>query len=107
MSWAANGDASWLYFGNYYYNDGQTKQPLKWRVLDSSSPSDNATEDSFLLMTDQIVDRVLYNENINTYQVRWPDSNLRKWLNSEQYSGSYTEGGFLNNAFDEGGTERG
>ena len=101
MSWAANGDASWLYFGNYYYNDGQTKQPLKWRVLDSSSPSDNATEDSFLLMTDQIVDRVLYNENINTYQVRWPDSNLRKWLNSEQYSGSYTEGGFLNNAFDE------
>lgn len=101
MSWAANGDASWLYFGNYYYNDGQTKQPLKWRVLDSSSPSDNATEDGFLLMTDEIVDHVLYNENINTYQVRWPDSNLRKWLNSEQYSGSYTEGGFLNNAFDE------
>ncbi len=107
QGWANNGDASYFYFGNYFQSNSQTKEPLKWRVLNKASSSTKGAADSFMLMTDQIIDYVLFNENVNTYAVEWKDSNLRTWLNSGQYEDPnpqtgklpYTSGGFFKTAF--------
>ena len=110
QEWAGGGNGTWLYFGNYYYEETTSenagKQPLKWRVLDTASASnqESGTADSFLLMTDQIIDHVLYTEQINVFETRWAESNLRQWLNSGNWTGGYTSGGFLNTAF--GATEK-
>lgn len=76
-----------VYFGSYPQSDvtGQTKEPIKWRILDI-----NGT-DAFLV-ADQNLDVYRYNETWD--DVTWETCTLRSWLNG--YGSSEN---FINRAF--------
>ena len=93
---------SYLRFGSYMQGEGNEKTDLRWRVLDCMSDSNHDGQaDSYLLLSDQILDCIKFNENLRGEESRneWRDSNLKKWLNSESFDGEYTAGGFLQTAF--------
>lgn len=101
-TWANGGNGSYVYFGRYFIDSAEQKDPLRWRLLDKESASGNAASDSFLLQTAYIVDQVLWKEQINHFDEKWNESNLRKWMRSESFDqqyDSYTAGGFWNTAF--------
>lgn len=103
---------SYVYFGNYLQEDTNLDRTvdeydeelaIKWRVLSTENDSTGGNNpDSLLLMSDRVLDRVLFYEE-NTGETSWEGSNIRKWLNSETYEQTagytYTPGGFLNTAF--------
>ena len=64
--------ASYVWFGNYMQSSADTKEPVKWRVLQ------NADKKLFLL-SDQNLDRKQY--NVSNTSVTWEDSTIRSWLN--------------------------
>lgn len=101
----ADKNAAWsgeyLYFGEYYQGNATDKEPIKWKVLDNGKKNGLSSENGcMLLLSDQIVDCVQFNENTSDGNT-WKDSNLLKWLNSDGFSGGYTSGGFLETAFQE------
>ena len=61
-----------VWFGGYMQSSADTKEPVKWRVLQ------NADKQLFLL-SDQNLDCKKYNES-NT-DVTWETSSIRTWLN--------------------------
>ena len=81
------GNVTWdcVYFGNYVQTDmeGNSKDPIKWRVLSVDG------NDAFLL-ADSILDMKPYNVSENG-NITWETCTLRKWLNGE----------FLETAFNE------
>lgn len=79
------GQASNVYFGNYYQSDvsGQTKDPIKWRVL-SNNENNNG---SLFLLADQNLDVQRWHTVYAS--TTWANSYMRGWLN----------GTFWNNAF--------
>lgn len=88
----------YLYFGEYYQTNNTEKEPIKWKVLDNGKKNGLSSENGgMLLLSDQIVDCVKFNEN-DFDGNEWKDSNLLKWLNSTD---PYTSGGFLETAFQE------
>lgn len=102
---------SYVYLGKYWQDsdtnvDGKVdtsdeKSAIKWRVLSTENDSNGDNNgDSLLLMSDKVLDRVLFSEDGET---SWEGSNIREWLNSREYQDnprySYTPGGFLNTAF--------
>ena len=89
----ANGIGDYLYFGSYYQQEKQQKTAVKWRLLD-------AADGNLLLLSDRVLDRVRFHET--RQNVSWADSNIRKWLNSDEsgWEGdSYAAEGFLDTAF--------
>lgn len=99
-------NGSYLRFGSYMQGGSNEKTDVRWRVLDcmSDSMSSSAStqkEGSYLLLSDQILDCVKFNENQekNAGKNEWGTSNIKKWLNSETFDGGYTSGGFLQTAF--------
>lgn len=82
-----DGVSTWdcVWFGNYYQEDmnGKKKDPIKWRVLSVKG------QDAFL-MSDQILDYQPY--NIDSYDLSWADSDIRKWLNKTFIKVAFTEG---------------
>lgn len=101
----ASKNAAWsgeyLYFGEYYQGNATDKEPIKWKVLDNGKKNSLSSENGcMLLLSDQVVDCVQFNEN-SVEGNEWKDSNLLKWLNSDGFSGFYTSGGFLKTAFQE------
>ena len=96
------GQADNIYFGNYAQTDstGNTKEPVKWRVLE------NANGQLFLL-SDQNLDVFQY--HVDYESVTWATSTMRSWLNgygAAQNTGSdngidYTDDNFIDTAFSE------
>lgn len=86
-----------VYFGSYPQSDatGQTKEPIKWRIL-----SINGTE--AFLVADQNLDVYPYNEEWT--DVTWETSTIRSWLNgygsgANAYGKDYSSDNFINKAF--------
>ena len=95
----SNGVTTWdcVYFGNYYQSDatGNTKDPIKWRVL-------SVDGDDAFLMADQNLDAKPYNTSDTS--VTWETCTLRSWLNgygaSDNVEGTdYSSDNFLDTAF--------
>jgi len=72
-----------IYFGNYPQSDstGETKEPVKWRVL-------SVEDDTALLLADMNLDCQQFYTSADG-EITWEDSTLRTWLNTD----------FLNAAF--------
>lgn len=95
----SNGVTTWdcVYFGNYYQSDatGNTKDPIKWRVL-------SVDGDDAFLMADQNLDAKPYNTSY--VDVTWETCTLRSWLNGYGASANveetdYSSDNFLDTAF--------
>ena len=78
----ADGKVTWdcVYFGNYPQSDitGETKEPIKWRVLAVDG------DDAFLMS----------NQSLDMYEndtLDWKNSKTRTWLNSEFLTTAFTE----------------
>ncbi|MCI8668677.1 MAG: LPXTG cell wall anchor domain-containing protein [Lachnospiraceae bacterium] len=86
----AGGQGSSIYYGNYYQSDanGQTKDPVKWRVLSNA-------DGKLFLLADQNLDRQIYHES--DISITWENCTLRKWLNGSYQSPS--DSGFYDAAF--------
>ena len=89
-----------VYFGNYPQSDvtGNTKEPIKWRVLCVDG------DDAFLV-ADAMLDIQSYND---TYMnnITWKDCTMRSWLNgygssSNSCKKDYTSNNFIDRAFTE------
>lgn len=112
-SWGQETDAdgnvtksgSYVYYGSYQQSSdgdgGYLTEPLKWRVLDADSQDFSTEDHTMFLMSDKVLDWVNFNENKDDGEQIYSICNLRKWLNSESFSGPYLDGGFLDNAFRE------
>ena len=79
-----DGGTTWdcIWFGNYWQSDGETKEPIKWRVLSVDG------DDAFLL-ADKNLDCQPY--NIEYKSVTWETCTLRTWLNSTFYQNAFSE----------------
>ena len=90
----SNGVTTWdcVYFGNYYQSDatGNTKDPIKWRVLSVDG------DDAFLL-ADQNLDAKPYNTSDTS--VTWETCTLRSWLNGYGASANVEETDYSSNNF--------
>lgn len=91
--------ASNVYFGNYYQSDasGQTKDPIKWRVLSNA-------DGKLFLLSDQNLDVFEYHKEYEA--VTWETSTMRSWLNglannkgNGENAIDYTNDNFLDTAF--------
>lgn len=112
-STSAAWSGDYIYFGNYYQDQSSTaaKQPIKWRVLDTTGVNGYSSKDGcILLFSDLCLDQVAFAESDDTTE--WKESNIARWLNSapttiyksssehaNNVERSYTAGGFLNSAF--------
>lgn len=90
-----------VYFGNYYFENNSTTQPVSWIVLEE-------TKDSVLLLTKNIIEAMAYDDpsmddfpirirerlanKMSTDGVFWSECTLRNWLNND----------FIKTAFDKG-----
>lgn len=74
-------DCVWL--GSYPQSDenGETKEPIKWRVLDVNG------NDAFLL-ADQILDNQIYHNGDEGGT--WENCTFRSWLNNEFYDAAFS-----------------
>lgn len=95
-----NGVTTWdcIYFGNYYQQNGTTKEAIKWRVLSVDS-NNNA-----FLLADRNLDCQKYNASKKA--VSWKDCTLRSWMNgygkdSNADKKDYKNNNFLQNAFNQ------
>lgn len=97
----SNGVVTWdcVYFGNYPQSDatGQTKEPIKWRVLSVDG------NDAFLV-ADQNLDVQRYNNIPST--VTWESCTMRSWLNGYDSTKNscgvdYSNDSFIDTAFSE------
>lgn len=70
-----------IWFGEYYNKTSDTKEKIKWRVLDVKG-------NTAYIISDQVLDYKAFDESGKTTYV---DSDIRAWLNNE----------FKNNAFSE------
>ncbi|MDD5948738.1 MAG: DUF6273 domain-containing protein, partial [Lachnospiraceae bacterium] len=95
----SNGVVTWdcVYFGNYPQSDatGQTKEPIKWRVLSVNG------NDAFLV-ADQNLDGQQYNTT-NT-DTTWETCTMRSWLNGYDSSSNtngvdFSSDNFIDRAF--------
>ena len=79
-----------VWFGNYMQSSADSKEPVKWRVLENK-------DGKLFLLADQNLDVVRYNEE--RIGVTWADCTLRKWLNG--YENHPYDDTFIGNAFSE------
>ena len=76
-------DGSYLVFGAYPQNADGSKKPIRWRVLDTDSDSNaDGTKDSYLLLSDEILDCIPFQENMEAENT-WQNSQIRQWLNKD------------------------
>lgn len=87
-----------VYFGNYPQSDvtGNTKEPIKWRVL-------SVNGDDAFLVADAVLDKQRYN-NTSVKDITWKDCTMRSWLNGYGSSSNicktdYTGDNFIDCAF--------
>lgn len=98
-----NGNGCYVYFGRFPQSDtkGILKEPIKWRVLNLNNDSKgDGMADSIFLLSDKSLYEMPLNENYGD-EAAWEYTNMRAWLNSQDFSGNYLKGGFYDNAFTE------
>lgn len=95
----AEGNTIWdcVYFGNYWQNYANEKEPIKWRVL-------SVNGNDALLISDRIIEKGAFNET-NT-DCTWGNSTIRSWLNGYSSENNvdakdYQDNNFLDEAFSE------
>ena len=74
--------------GDYISNDTEywfVVEPIVWRILEK-------TDDSYLLMSDKLIDAKLYGQT-NNYE----NSLIRQWLNNEFYNKAFTNKDIIQN----------
>ena len=98
LSALKNNQDSFLYFGNYkQFSDGAgflNPEPIKWRVLSNEN-------NTAWLLSDKILD-VYYYHNENSYyiSVSWKNTLMKKWLNSEDPTGGFSDKAFSSKELD-------
>ena len=98
LSALKNNQDSFLYFGNYkQFSDGAgflNPEPIKWRVLSNEN-------NTAWLLSDKILD-VYYYHNENSYHisVSWKNTLMKKWLNSEDPTGGFSDKAFSSKELD-------
>ena len=98
LSALKNNQDSFLYFGNYkQFSDGVgflNPEPIKWRVLSNEN-------NTAWLLSDKILD-VYYYQNENSYyiSVSWKNTLMKKWLNSEDPTGGFSDKAFSSKELD-------
>lgn len=83
----SNGVTTWdcVYFGNYLKEGGDSKEPIKWRVLSVDG------SDAFL-MSDDVLDEQQYAETEEEdTSCTWETSALRTWLNQDFYQNAFSQ----------------
>ena len=98
LSALKNNQDSFLYFGNYkQFSDGTGflyPEPIKWRVLSNEN-------NTAWLLSDKILDVYYYhNENSINVSVYWKDTLMKKWLNSEDSTGGFSDKAFSSKELD-------
>ena len=98
LSALKNNQDSFLYFGNYkQFSDGTGflyPEPIKWRVLSNEN-------NTAWLLSDKILDVYYYhNENSINVSVYWKDTIMKKWLNSEDSTGGFSDKAFSSKELD-------
>ena len=98
LSALKNNQDSFLYFGNYkQFSDGAgflNPEPIKWRVLSNEN-------NTAWLLSDKILDVYYYhNENSINVSVYWKDTLMKKWLNSEDSTGGFSDKAFSSKELD-------
>lgn len=98
LSALKNNQDSFLYFGNYkQFSDGTgflNPEPIKWRVLSNEN-------NTAWLLSDKILDVYYYhNENSINVSVYWKDTLMKKWLNSEDSTGGFSDKAFSSKELD-------
>ena len=93
-----NNQDSFLYFGNYkQFSDGAGflyPEPIKWRVLSNEN-------NTAWLLSDKILDVYYYhNENSINVSIYWKDTLMKKWLNSEDPTGGFSDKAFSSKELD-------
>lgn len=71
---------SFIYFGNYNYEEDGTKKPIEWKILKKE-------ESKLLIITKFGINAMPYN-NITTV---WEYCKIRKWLNKEFYMNAFSK----------------
>ncbi len=69
-------------FGSYPQNNGSSREPIEWLVLEVSG-------NEAFLVSRYGLDCKLYNEEDT--DITWEDCDLRKWLNHDFLNGAFTE----------------
>ena len=98
LSALKNNQDSFLYFGNYkQFSDGTGflyPEPIKWRVLSNEN-------NTAWLLSDKILD-VYYYHNLNSFNedVFWKETLMKKWLNSEDPTGGFSDKAFSSKELD-------
>ena len=98
LSALKNNQDSFLYFGNYkQFSDGTGflyPEPIKWRVLSNEN-------NTAWLLSDKILDVYYYhNQNSFNVSVYWKDTLMKKWLNSEDPTGGFSDKAFSSKELD-------
>ena len=98
LSALKNNQDSFLYFGNYkQFSDGAGflyPEPIRWRVLSNEN-------NTAWLLSDKILDVYYYhNENSINVSVYWKDTLMKKWLNSEDSTGGFSDKAFSSKELD-------
>ena len=98
LSALKNNQDSFLYFGNYkQFSDGTGflyPEPIKWRVLSNEN-------NTAWLLSDKILDVYYYhNQNSINVSVYWKDTLMKKWLNSEDSTGGFSDKAFSSKELD-------
>ena len=70
-----------ILFGRWHYKNGETR-PIVWEKKGELG-------DSYILVSKKVVDYRPYHHHGNGL-VKYKDSDLRRWLNSEFYNGAFT-----------------
>ena len=83
-----NGVVTWdcVYLGSYKQTAVYEEEPIKWRVLSVNKDGTDA-----LLLSDKLLDHVLYHDDFEETYIRWEKCFARKWLNSEFLAKAFTE----------------
>ena len=98
LSALKNNQDSFLYFGNYQQSSdgsgGFNVEPVKWRVLSNEN-------NTAWLLSDKILD-VYYYHNLNSFNedVFWKETLMKKWLNSEDPTGGFSDKAFSSKELD-------
>lgn len=79
-----------VYFGRYYQDSMNEKEPIEWRILDIE-------DDKILLMSEYGLDAKAYNEEGE--DTSWGNCTLRNWLNQDFIDEAFTndEQKYINN----------
>ena len=73
-------DENKIYFGSYYINNKETKEPIEWDILEER-------DGNALIISHYILDTIKFDDQSNNYE----KSYIRNWLNNDFYSIAFND----------------